>query len=162
MNMNSAASKEPPVRDREGRASHNWAKTAVRALDSGAARNLSGVREVACSEGRSVNWGGVRPKKPSFMRVRVPPAQIARSAPKLYLTFEGGDSSGASSGVKVFRDLQRRNSAHVKEMLAAVLRALPSAEHVVLHGQGHTAHVRAPDQVARVIEAHADTVLRQR
>jgi pimeloyl-ACP methyl ester carboxylesterase len=54
-----------------------------------------------------------------------------------------------------------RSPAHVKEMLAAVLRALPSAEHVVLHGQGHTAHVRAPDQVARVIEAHADTVLRQ-
>jgi len=58
MNMNSAASKEPLVRDREGRASHNWAKTAVRALDSGAARNLSGVSEAACSESRLVNWGG--------------------------------------------------------------------------------------------------------
>src|SRR6266567_877273 len=57
MNMNSAASKEPPVRDREGRAPHYWAKTAVRALDSGAARNLSGVSETACSEGRLVNWG---------------------------------------------------------------------------------------------------------
>ncbi len=89
------------MRDRAGRALRFWAKAAVRAVDSGAARNRSGVREVACSEGRSVNWGGVRPKKPSFMRVRVPPAQIAQSAPKPYLTFEGGDSSGASSGVKV-------------------------------------------------------------
>jgi hypothetical protein len=59
MNMNSAASKELPVRDREGRARHNWAKAAVRALDSGAARNLSGVSEAACSEGRLVNWGGL-------------------------------------------------------------------------------------------------------
>ena len=58
MNMNSAASKELPVRDREGRARHNWAKAAVRALDSGAAWNLSGVSEAACSEGRLVNWGG--------------------------------------------------------------------------------------------------------
>ncbi len=57
-NVNSAASKEQPVRDRAGRARHFWAKTAVRAMDSGAARNRSGVREVACSEGRSVNWGG--------------------------------------------------------------------------------------------------------
>jgi len=74
-NVNSAASKEHPVRGRAGRARHYWAKTA--ALDSGAARNRSGVKETACSEGRLVNWGGVRPKKPSFMRVRVPPAQIA-------------------------------------------------------------------------------------
>src|SRR6266567_4415915 len=57
MDMNSAASKEPPVRDRGGRASHNWAKAAGRALDSGAARNPSGVSEAACSEGRSVNRG---------------------------------------------------------------------------------------------------------
>ena len=27
-------------------------------MDSGAARNRSGVEESACSEGRSVNWGG--------------------------------------------------------------------------------------------------------
>ena len=33
-------------------------KAAVRAWDSGAARNHSGVEEAACSEGRSVNWGG--------------------------------------------------------------------------------------------------------
>ena len=46
------------MRDRAGRALRYWAKTAVRALDSGAARNRSGVREVACSEGRSVNRGG--------------------------------------------------------------------------------------------------------
>ena len=56
--VNSAASKEQPVRDRAGRALRFWAKAAVRAMDSGAARNRSGVRETACSEGRSVNWGG--------------------------------------------------------------------------------------------------------
>ena len=32
-------------------------KAVVRALDSGAARNRSGVEEMACSEGRTVNWG---------------------------------------------------------------------------------------------------------
>jgi hypothetical protein len=56
--VNSAASKEHPVRDRAGRARHYWAKTVVRALDSGAAWNRSGVKETACSEGRSVNRGG--------------------------------------------------------------------------------------------------------
>ena len=50
----------------------------------------------------------------------------------------------------------------IKEMLAAVSQAVPSAEHVVLRGQGHAAHVRAPEQVARAIEAFADNVLRQR
>jgi hypothetical protein len=33
------------------------AKAEVRAMDSGAARTPSGVRGMACSEGRSVNWG---------------------------------------------------------------------------------------------------------
>lgn len=55
-----------------------------------------------------------------------------------------------------------RSPTHVKEMLAAVSRAVPSAEHVVLRGQGHSAHVRAPEQVARAIEAFADNVLRPR
>ena len=31
-------------------------------MDSGSARNRSGVEEMACSEGRSVNWGGVCPE----------------------------------------------------------------------------------------------------
>jgi len=57
-NANSAASKNQPVRDRVGRASGSQAKAAVRAVDSGAARNRSGVREAACREGWSVNWGG--------------------------------------------------------------------------------------------------------
>jgi hypothetical protein len=57
-NVNSAASKQLPVRDRGGRAWMPWAKAAVRAWDSGAARTPSGVREAACSEGRLVNWGG--------------------------------------------------------------------------------------------------------
>jgi hypothetical protein len=55
--VNSAASKVGPVRGRAGRAWLFEAKAAVRAWDSGAARNRSGVEETACSEGRSVNWG---------------------------------------------------------------------------------------------------------
>ena len=57
-NANSAASENQTVRDRAGRASGSQAKAAVRAVDSGAARNRSGVREAACREGWSVNWGG--------------------------------------------------------------------------------------------------------
>jgi pimeloyl-ACP methyl ester carboxylesterase len=54
-----------------------------------------------------------------------------------------------------------RSPTHIKEMLAAVSQAVPAAEHIVLRWQGHTAHVRAPEQVARVIEAFADNVQRQ-
>ena len=42
----------------------------------------------------------------------------------------------------------------------AVANAIPPAKHVVLDGQGHAAHVSAPDELARVIEAHADTMVR--
>ena len=45
MNMNSAASKQAPVRERAGGARALWAKAAVQAADSGAARNHSGVKE---------------------------------------------------------------------------------------------------------------------
>ena len=55
--VNSTASKCIPVRDQVGRAWGREAKAAVRAMDSGAARNHFGVEEVACSEGHSVNWG---------------------------------------------------------------------------------------------------------
>jgi hypothetical protein len=54
---NSAASIVPPVRVRAGRAWFKEAKAAARAWDSGAARNRSGVWEMACSVSRSVNWG---------------------------------------------------------------------------------------------------------
>ena len=57
MNMNSAASKQAPVRERAGRAWELWAKAAVQAVDSGAAWNRSGVREAACRDSRLVNWG---------------------------------------------------------------------------------------------------------
>jgi len=55
--VNSAASKIYPVRGRAGRARWGEAKAVVRALESGAARNRSGVEESACSEGRSATWG---------------------------------------------------------------------------------------------------------
>lgn len=64
--VNSAASKRST---REGRAGRAWevrAKAAGRAWDSGAARNCTGVEEAACSEGRSVNWGG--PPAPAVER----------------------------------------------------------------------------------------------
>jgi hypothetical protein len=45
-----------PVRDRAGRGWLGWVKAAVWAADSGAAQTRSGVEEMACSNGRSVNW----------------------------------------------------------------------------------------------------------
>jgi pimeloyl-ACP methyl ester carboxylesterase len=53
-----------------------------------------------------------------------------------------------------------RSPAHLGERLDALARRMPRAESVVLHGQGHGAHQRAPDQVARVIANLADKVLR--
>jgi pimeloyl-ACP methyl ester carboxylesterase len=53
-----------------------------------------------------------------------------------------------------------RSPAHLGERLDALARALPRAEPVVLHGQGHNANRGAPDQVARVVETLADKVLR--
>jgi hypothetical protein len=40
-----------------GRAWLGRAKAAVWAVDSGAAQTRSGVEEMACNDGRSVNWG---------------------------------------------------------------------------------------------------------
>jgi pimeloyl-ACP methyl ester carboxylesterase len=45
-----------------------------------------------------------------------------------------------------------RSPAHVKEIFTTVAGALPSAERVVLHGQGHNGHVRDPQQLSRIIE----------
>jgi pimeloyl-ACP methyl ester carboxylesterase len=52
-----------------------------------------------------------------------------------------------------------RSPAPLKETVAVVSQAISSAQRVVLHGQGHTGHVRAPDQLARIIEAHAVAVM---
>jgi pimeloyl-ACP methyl ester carboxylesterase len=52
-----------------------------------------------------------------------------------------------------------RSPKPLQETVVAVARAIPSAGHVVLHGRGHDAHVRAPEHLARVIEAQADTML---
>jgi pimeloyl-ACP methyl ester carboxylesterase len=54
-----------------------------------------------------------------------------------------------------------RTPASNREMVAAVSRVMPSANNLVLHAQGHTAHVRAPGQVAAVIQNLGDKVLRQ-
>jgi pimeloyl-ACP methyl ester carboxylesterase len=53
-----------------------------------------------------------------------------------------------------------RSPAHLGERLDALARTLPRAERVVLRGQGHAAHTRAPDEIARVIATFADRVLR--
>ncbi|NUT11308.1 MAG: alpha/beta hydrolase [Nonomuraea sp.] len=49
--------------------------------------------------------------------------------------------------------------AHLGARLDALQRAIPGAERVTLRGEGHGAHLRAPEAVARVIEAHARAVL---
>jgi len=53
-----------------------------------------------------------------------------------------------------------RSPAHLGERLDALARALPRAEPVVLHGQGHNANLGAPDRIARVVETLADQLLR--
>jgi pimeloyl-ACP methyl ester carboxylesterase len=52
-----------------------------------------------------------------------------------------------------------RSPAHLGERLDALARALPCAERVVLHGQGHNANRGTPNQVARVVETLAGRVL---
>ncbi|MBF8192028.1 alpha/beta hydrolase [Nonomuraea sp. K274] len=52
-----------------------------------------------------------------------------------------------------------RSPAHLGERLDALARVLPQAERVVLHGEGHGAHARAPGQVAATIEKLAARVL---
>jgi len=52
-----------------------------------------------------------------------------------------------------------RSPAHLRERLDALGRAVPHAERVVLHGRGHDANVRAPGDLARIIERQADKVL---
>ncbi|TMR98048.1 alpha/beta fold hydrolase [Nonomuraea basaltis] len=54
-----------------------------------------------------------------------------------------------------------RSPAHLGERLDALERVLPQAERVVLRGQGHSAHAKAPGRVAAAIEALAAKVLPQ-
>ncbi len=55
-----------------------------------------------------------------------------------------------------------RSPAHLGKRLNVLARTLPCIDQVVvLHGQGHSANVRAPGDVARVIETLADKVLRR-
>jgi pimeloyl-ACP methyl ester carboxylesterase len=52
-----------------------------------------------------------------------------------------------------------RSPAHLGERLDALAAVMPHAEKVVLARRDHSAHLRAPDEVARVIETLADRVL---
>jgi pimeloyl-ACP methyl ester carboxylesterase len=53
-----------------------------------------------------------------------------------------------------------RSPAHLAERLDALSHTIPAAVKVVLRGQGHVANVRAPDEVAKVIEDLATRVVR--
>ncbi|MFG1707234.1 alpha/beta fold hydrolase [Nonomuraea sp. M3C6] len=53
-----------------------------------------------------------------------------------------------------------RSPAHLGERLDALAPVLPRAERVVMDGQGHSAHAKAPGQVADVIDTLATKVLR--
>ncbi|MGW0801962.1 alpha/beta fold hydrolase [Nonomuraea sp. NPDC002799] len=52
-----------------------------------------------------------------------------------------------------------RSPAHLGERLDALAKTLPQVERVVLRGQGHGAHAKAPGRVAAVIETLATEVL---
>ncbi|MFF4193027.1 alpha/beta fold hydrolase [Nonomuraea sp. NPDC001831] len=52
-----------------------------------------------------------------------------------------------------------RSPAHLGARLDALREVIPGARRVTLRGQGHGAHLRAPREVAQVIEAHARDVL---
>ncbi len=52
-----------------------------------------------------------------------------------------------------------RSPAHLGERLDALAAVMPHAEKVILARRDHSAHLRAPDEVARVIETLADRVL---
>ncbi|MEU4574771.1 MULTISPECIES: alpha/beta hydrolase [Nonomuraea] len=52
-----------------------------------------------------------------------------------------------------------RSPAHLAARLDALERRLPNARRVTLRGQGHSAHLRAPAEVAHVIETLATEVL---
>ncbi|WP_206068001.1 alpha/beta fold hydrolase [Nonomuraea composti] len=51
-----------------------------------------------------------------------------------------------------------RSPAHLGERLDALERVLPGARRVLLTGQGHSAHAKAPDRVAEVVAALAAEV----
>lgn len=53
----------------------------------------------------------------------------------------------------------RRNPAHLRERLDAIQRVLPHAQRVVMPKRDHGADLKAPAEVARVIETLADKVL---
>jgi pimeloyl-ACP methyl ester carboxylesterase len=53
-----------------------------------------------------------------------------------------------------------RNPAHIPERLDAIERVMPHAERIVMHKRDHGADLKHPEEVARIIEAFADKVLR--
>jgi pimeloyl-ACP methyl ester carboxylesterase len=52
-----------------------------------------------------------------------------------------------------------RSPAHLGERLDALQRVMPCCERVVMRGRGHDAHLRAPDELARIIMDRAGKVL---
>jgi pimeloyl-ACP methyl ester carboxylesterase len=53
-----------------------------------------------------------------------------------------------------------QSPAQLRERVADLATVLPSAQVVTLPGQGHEAHLQAPDQLAEVIRGVAHQLLR--
>lgn len=66
----------------------------------------------------------------------------------------------ASLDVPIVMLTGEKSPAHLRARVDAIASALPSAETVVMEKRNHGADLRAPDDVARVIEELADKVLR--
>ena len=107
---------------------------------------------------------GVRRLMVAAMR-RVPPVwQVVRGhAPAQITDDEAIESLGVGLGRYARLDLPvlllggDRSPAHLRQRLDALAAVLPRLEEVVvLEGQGHMANLRAPGEVARVIEGFAD------
>jgi pimeloyl-ACP methyl ester carboxylesterase len=55
-----------------------------------------------------------------------------------------------------------RNPAHIPKRLDAIERVMPHTDRVVMHKRDHGADLKAPKEVARIIETLADKMLHQR
>jgi pimeloyl-ACP methyl ester carboxylesterase len=78
-----------------------------------------------------------------------------------------GDLDGVGPRLDVYARIEtptvllggERSPAHLGERLDALAAVMPHAEKVILARRDHSAHLRAPDEVAHVIETLADRVL---
>ena len=123
-----------------------------RALRWGSSRPLPRVGQAGYPVSPAISWLLSRP--------------IDRSSPCQIDDLEAMERLGtrldAYSGISVPTVIVGgdRSPWPLQQIVRAVAHAIPGAQQVVVHGQGHDAHVRAPEQLARIINAYADSVLR--